>query len=155
VGDEIQADTLSRARQAVREVDEHLDVRLSRSMNTDAQFEYALQIVSTAQMETPVSAVGPNRIRVGGNVQQTKLIYGPRPAYPPLAKQARIQGVVKLNVVLSKEGTVENIEAASGHPLLVPAALDAVRQWVYQTTLLNGNPVEVVTVVDVNFTLSE
>ena len=154
-GDEIQADTLSRVRQAVRDVDEHLDVRLSRSMNTEGQWEYALQIVNTAPMETADSAASPRRIRVGANVQQANLIYSPKPAYPPLAKQARIQGVVRLNAVVSKEGTVENLDAASGHPLLVPAALDAVRQWVYRPTLLNGEPVEVVTVVDVNFTLLE
>ncbi len=154
-GDEIQADTLSRVRQAVQEVDEHLDVRLSRSMNTEGQWEYALQVVSTAQMETHVSSGSPRRIRVGANVQQANLIYSPKPVYPPLAKQARIQGVVRLNAVVSKEGTVENLDAASGHPLLVPAALDAVRQWVYRPTLLNGEPVEVVTVVDVNFTLLE
>jgi protein TonB len=106
-------------------------------------------------METADSAASPRRIRVGANVQQANLIYSPKPAYPPLAKQAHIQGVVRLNAVVSKEGTVENLDAASGHPLLVPAALEAVRQWVYRPTLLNGEPVEVVTVVDVNFTLLE
>src|SRR5438445_3597416 len=96
-----------------------------------------------------------SRIRVGGNVQQAKLVKQPRPVYPPLAKQARIQGVVRLNAIIGKDGTIQDIKAASGHPLLVPAALEAVRQWVYKPTLLNGNPVEVVTVVDVNFTLSQ
>ncbi len=82
-------------------------------------------------------------------------VSAPKPAYPPLAKQARIQGVVRLNAIIGKDGTVQDLQAASGHPLLVPSALDAVRQWVYKPTLLNGNPVEVVTVVDVNFTLSQ
>ena len=154
-GDEIQADTLLRVRQVVRELDEHLDVRLSRSMNTEGAWEYSLQIVSTAPMETPAGETGPNRIRVGGNVQATNQIYAPRPAYPPAAKQARIQGQVKFNVIIGKEGTVQNIQAISGHPLLVEAAMDAVRQWVYRPTLLNGNPVEVATVVDVNFTLMQ
>src|SRR5580658_640339 len=97
----------------------------------------------------------PQRIRVGGNVQQAKLLQQPAPEYPPLAKQARISGVVRLNVIIGKDGTVENLTVASGHPLLVPPAMEAVKQWVYQPTLLNGQPVEVVTQVDVNFTLVE
>jgi len=97
----------------------------------------------------------PQRIRVGGNVQQAKLIRHPMPIYPPLAKQARIQGVVHLQAVIAKDGTIQELHAISGHPLLVPAALEAVRQWVYQPTLLNGEPVEVVTQIDVNFTLSQ
>ncbi len=95
------------------------------------------------------------RIRVGGNVQQAKLVRQPKPIYPPLAKQARIQGVVKLNAIIGKDGTIMNLNAVSGHPLLVPAAMDAVKQWVYAPTLLNGEPVEVVTQIDVNFTLSQ
>ena len=99
--------------------------------------------------------VTPQRIRVGGNVQQAKLIRQPKPIYPPLAKQARISGVVKLNAIIGKDGTIQNLTVASGHPLLVPAAMEAVKQWVYQPTLLNGEAVEVVTRIDVNFTLSQ
>lgn len=95
----------------------------------------------------------PNRIRVGAAVMEQKLIRKIDPVYPPLATQARISGIVKLNVTISKEGAVANIMVISGHPLLIPAALDAVKQWVYQPTLLNGAPVEVVTEVDVNFGL--
>ena len=98
---------------------------------------------------------GPQRIPVGGNVQQAKLVRQPRPVYPPLAKQARIQGVVKLNAIISRDGTIQNLTVLSGHPLLVPAAMEAVKQWVYAPTLLNGEPVEVVTQIDVNFTLSQ
>lgn len=60
-----------------------------------------------------------------------------------------------MNAVIGKDGTVQNLEVISGHPLLAPAALEAVKQWVYKQTLLNGNPVEVVTVIEVNFTLSQ
>jgi protein TonB len=88
-------------------------------------------------------------------VQQTKLVSQPRPVYPPEAKQAHIQGVVQLSATIAKDGTVRNPEVISGHPMLVQAALDAVRQWVYQPTLLNGQPVEVITQVDVNFTLAQ
>jgi periplasmic protein TonB len=103
----------------------------------------------------PPEKKAPTRIRVGGNVQQAKLIRQPRPVYPPLAKQARISGVVRLSAVISKNGTIQELQVISGHPLLVPAALEAVKQWVYQPTLLNGEPVEVVTQIDVNFTLSQ
>ncbi|HYI92431.1 MAG TPA: energy transducer TonB [Bryobacteraceae bacterium] len=99
--------------------------------------------------------VTPKTIRVGGNVQAAKLVRQPKPVYPPLAKQARIQGVVRFNAVIGRDGTIQNLTLAGGHPLLVPAATEAVRQWVYQPTLLNGEPVEVVTQIDVNFTLSQ
>ncbi len=95
------------------------------------------------------------RIRVGGNVQQAKLLRKPMPVYPPLAKQARIQGTVKFTAVIGTDGTIRNLQLLGGHPLLVPAAQEAVKQWVYQPTTLNGEPVEVVTQIDVNFTLSQ
>jgi periplasmic protein TonB len=97
----------------------------------------------------------PERVRVGGNVQSAKLVAQPKPSYPPLARQARIQGTVRLEAVISKDGTIENLTVVSGHPLLIQAALEAVKQWRYQPTLLNGVPVEVVTTVDVNFTLGQ
>jgi periplasmic protein TonB len=104
------------------------------------------------KVEKPVA---PQRIRVGGQVQAAKLIRQPRPIYPPLAKQARISGHVILNAIIGKDGTIQNLTVASGHPLLIPSALEAVKQWVYQPTLLNGDAVEVVTQIDVNFTLSQ
>jgi protein TonB len=102
----------------------------------------------------PVKAA-PKRITIGGNVQQAKLVRQPKPVYPPLAKQARISGVVHLAAVISKDGTIQDLKVISGHPLLIPSALEAVKQWVYQPTLLNGEPVEVSTQIDVNFTLSQ
>jgi len=96
----------------------------------------------------------PQRIRVGGQVQGAKLIKKPTPNYPPLAKQARIQGTVKFTAIIGKDGTIQNLTLVTGHPLLVQAAQDAVKQWIYQPTLLNNEPVEVVTEIDVNFTLS-
>ncbi|HUJ20652.1 MAG TPA: TonB family protein [Bryobacteraceae bacterium] len=100
-------------------------------------------------------AAPPQRIRVGGQVQQANLIRQPKPIYPPLAKQARIQGVVRFNAIIGRDGTIQNLTLISGHPLLVPAAQEAVKQWLYKPTLLNGEPVEVATVIDVNFTLSQ
>ena len=93
--------------------------------------------------------------RVGGDVQRAKQVYAPLPAYPPLARQGRISGVVRLNAVIGKDGTVEQLSVASGHPLLIRAAVDAVSQWRYRPTLLNGEPVEVITQIDVYFTLSQ
>jgi protein TonB len=90
---------------------------------------------------------------VGGNVQAAKLVYGPKPIYPPLARQARISGTVRLQAIIAKDGTVIELQVLSGPALLVQAATDAVRQWRYQPTLLNGEPIEVVTTVDVIFSL--
>ncbi len=94
------------------------------------------------------------RIRVGGMVQQANLISNPKPIYPPLAKAARIQGTVVLEAVISKQGTIENLSVLSGHPLLIQSAIDAVKQWRYKPTLLNGEPVEVITTITVNFSLT-
>jgi protein TonB len=102
----------------------------------------------------PPPKEAPSRVRIGGNVQQAKLISQPRPVYPPLARSARIQGTVRLQAIIAKDGTIIQLEVLSGHPLLIQAAQDAVRQWRYQPTLLNGEPVEVVTTVDVIFSLS-
>lgn len=96
-----------------------------------------------------------NRIRQGGNVTQANIINRVQPMYPPLARQTRIQGTVKLHAIISKTGTVQQLEVVSGHPLLVQAALDAVRQWRYRPTLLNGEPVEVDTTIDVVFSLNQ
>jgi TonB family protein len=96
----------------------------------------------------------PQRIRVGGNVQAANLIRTVKPTYPPLAKQSRIQGTVHFTAIIGKDGTIQNLQLVSGHPFLVEAAAEAVKQWVYRPTLMNGEPVEVITQIDVNFTLS-
>jgi protein TonB len=95
------------------------------------------------------------RITVGGNVQQALLINQPRPSYPPLAKQARISGSVRFTAIIGRDGTIQNLNLVSGHPLLVSVAQEAVKQWRYKPTLLNGEPVEVVTQIEVNFTLNQ
>lgn len=102
----------------------------------------------------PAPEPGVKRITVGGNVQRAKLKHEVRPEYPTLAQQARIQGTVRFSILLATDGTVKNIVLLGGHPLLVQPAMDAVRQWVFNTTLLNGEPVEVVTEVDLNFSMS-
>jgi protein TonB len=97
----------------------------------------------------------PDRIRVGGNVIAANLIKKVTPTYPPLAKQARISGQVRFTAIIGKDGTIQNLQLVSGHPLLVAAAQDAVKQWIYKPTLLNNEPVEVITQIDVNFSLSQ
>jgi len=96
----------------------------------------------------------PMRIKVGGNVQAANMIERAAPVYPPEAKAAGIQGTVQLDVLIGVDGGVKRINAMAGPPMLVSAAEAAVRQWRYRTTLLNGNPVEVITQISVNFKLS-
>ncbi len=111
--------------------------------------------VLSSAVPPPPKPTTPKRIRVGGQVEQARWIYHPNPEYPPLAKMARIQGVVRLEAIISKDGTIQDLKMIQGHPLLVKSAMEAVGKWRYQPTLLNGEPVEVVTEIDVNFTLSE
>ena len=79
------------------------------------------------------------------------VVYRIEPAYPPLAREARIQGVVVLTAIINKDGNIQNLQLVSGHPMLAPAAIDAVKHWRYKPFLLNGQPVEVETTVTVNF----
>jgi protein TonB len=96
----------------------------------------------------------PQRVRVSSGVQSGLLIRKVQPTYPPLARQARIQGTVVLQAQISKTGDIENLQLVSGHPMLAPAAIEAVKQWKYKPYLLNGEPVEVETTVQVNFSLA-
>ena len=93
------------------------------------------------------------RIKLGGQVVAAKLVAQPQPVYPPLARQARIQGNVVLHAIIDKDGRVGELQVISGHPLLVQSALEAVRNWRYQPTQLNGDPVEVDTTITVSFVL--
>ena len=111
--------------------------------------QWVQKALDTKQQRAEQSS--PSGIRVGTAVQEQNLIHRVEPVYPHLAVRARISGVVKLDVTISREGRVANIMLLSGHPLLVQPALDAVKEWVYQPTLLNGAPVEVITEVDVDF----
>ncbi|MGA1984860.1 MAG: energy transducer TonB [Candidatus Sulfotelmatobacter sp.] len=110
-------------------------------------------IISATPVAVPKVAT-PTRVRVSSGVSSGLLIRKVNPAYPPLARQARIQGVVILQAQISKDGSIENLQLISGHPMLAPAAIEAVKQWKYKPYLLNGEPVEVDTQVQVNFTLA-
>lgn len=109
-------------------------------------------IVSSTPMAVPKVAT-PQRVRVSSGVSTGLLISHPQPAYPPLARQARIQGTVILQAEISKTGDIQNLRLVSGHPMLAPAAIEAVKRWKYKPYLLNGEPVEIQTQVTVKFSL--
>jgi len=137
---------------------EHLIHRAQNLDSANLEWPAALERLKTAHEHAALIPPAGNskkvqRIRVGSQVQQSNLIQQAPPVYPPLARQARIQGVVRFNVIIGKDGRVSQIVVISGHPLLITAAQDAVQQWIYRPTLLNGDPVEVATIVEVQFML--
>ena len=116
-------------------------------------------IVTQAPVAVPKEAVPPppptpQRVKVSAGVTAGLLMTKVQPQYPPLAKQARIQGTVVLQAVIGKDGSIQKLHALSGHPMLIQSAIDAVSQWKYKPYYLNGQPVEVDTQVTVNFTLA-
>ncbi|HEV2176720.1 MAG TPA: energy transducer TonB [Terriglobia bacterium] len=92
-------------------------------------------------------------VRVGGQVQAAKLIFHPQLEYPAIAKEAGVEGLVRLRAVINKDGTIKDLKIINGHRLLAGAAVDGVRHWRYQPTLLDGAPIEVETEIDVDFKL--
>jgi len=97
------------------------------------------------------AAVKPLRV---SHWAEGNIAYRIQPSYPPIARQARVQGSVALRAIISKAGTIENLVVVSGHPMLVKSAIEAVRQWRYRAYLLNNEPIEVETEITVNFVLS-
>lgn len=118
------------------------------------------QGIPTSQSSAPepstqssVNAETTRSVRVGGNVAQASLMYQVAPTYPPLAKSAHVSGTVLLHCIIGRDGTVQDLQYISGPPLLMKNAMDAVRQWRYKPTLVNGAAVQVDTTVSVVFTL--
>jgi TonB family protein len=99
------------------------------------------------------NGIRPGVVRIGGKVAEANVIEKVAPEYPERAMQARLEGVVEFTVMIGEDGLVKNLQLVRGHPLLVNAARDAVLQWRYRTTMLNGSPVSVMTDVVVNFAL--
>jgi TonB family protein len=151
-GDTVSKEVMEKTTQVVKEFDEHMTVFAMPAGTNEAVIQLLAPNAAAAPADSPMP---PSRIRIGGNVAATKLISQVRPVYPAEAKAQRVQGKVSLMAVIAKDGTVQSLEVVSGDPLLVPSALEAVKQWVYQPTLLNGQPVEVQTMIDVNYTLSQ
>jgi TonB family protein len=144
-GDEWNAETAQKANQAVKAFDEHLTIRQPSMIQTPG---------GAAQLDL-VIATTPGRIKVGGNVQSVMIVNKTPPIYPAAAKAAGVQGSVHLSAIVGTDGTVQQLTVLSGPVELVQAATDAVKQWAYRPTLLNGDPVQVETTIDVNFTLSK
>jgi periplasmic protein TonB len=104
----------------------------------------------------PQTGRTPERIRVGGNVTPSRLLRQPRPVYPPELQQAGVEGVVRLRAIVGKDGLVLQPQVINSvDPRLARAALDAVAQWRYQPALLNGEPIETLTQIDVSFELGQ
>jgi TonB family protein len=143
-GDRITQPALNELVATLNDVDEHL--RASVFPNKE-------KTGSAITIWLDNGGEAPKRIRVGGNVQAANIVQKINPIYPPEAKAQRIQGQVRFTVIIGKDGAVQNITLVSGDPVLAQAAREAVQKWIYKPTLLNGDPVEVVTQVDVNFTL--
>lgn len=94
------------------------------------------------------------RVKVSQGVTQGLLVHKVEPQYPPIAKEAHVQGAVILHAVIGKNGKIQNLQTVSGNPLLTSAAINAVKQWQYKPYILNGQPVEVDTTITVNFHLT-
>jgi protein TonB len=101
----------------------------------------------------PPPAAPPHPLKIS-HWAEGNIVYRMQPIYPPLARQARVQGVVELRAIISKAGMIENLVVVRGHPMLATAAIEAVRQWRYRPYLLNNEPIEVETEITVNFVLS-
>jgi protein TonB len=113
-------------------------------------------IVSSTSNLAMVPKLTPTvqRVRISQGVTKGLLVHRVEPAYPTLAKAARVQGEVVLKAVIDVNGSIQNLQLVSGHPMLVPAAITAVQQWRYKPYLLNGQPVEVETTITVIFSLT-
>ena len=96
----------------------------------------------------------PPPVRVGGRIQNARILRKVQPEYPEEALTHYVTGTVKLEAVIAVDGSVRDVQLVSGHPMLAPAAIEAVSQWRYRPTRLNGQDVEVITLIDVNFNLT-
>lgn len=115
-------------------------------------------VVAAVPVPVPAAAAPPpaqpapiQRVRAGGLVRMARPISQPQPAYPRIALMARVSGVVELEAIIGVDGRIRDVRVLSGSPLLAPAAMEAVRRWVYEPTTLNGDPVEVIAPVTVTF----
>ncbi len=166
-GDSMTMADAAKITSAVRAFDSHLMVQFNSTpagMNIRVQPQMPPVLMTNGAMTLAIPrrelgavslSAAPNAIHVGGQVQQANLISQVRPVYPPEAKAARVQGAVQFEATIGPDGRVENLVALSGPPLLVSAALESAKQWVYKPTLLNGNPVRVITTITINFTLAQ
>ena len=118
------------------------------------RFRLLAMLVALLVCRTVAQFNPPQQIQVPSGTSQGLLIYKVAPTYPPVAREARVQGTVVLQAVIGKDGTIQDLSVISGHPMLIPAAMDAVKQWRYKPYVLNGEPVLVQTTINVNFELN-
>ena len=117
------------------------------------------QLIAVKPAPPPPPALKPREaapkkpVPVGGAVQAAMILRRVDPVYPQIARQARVSGLVKLEAIIGEDGAIRELRVITGHPLLVRAAIDAVKQWRYRPTLLNKVPVAVITQIEVNFRL--
>ena len=141
---------MNQIRETVKSIDSHY-VAMFVSENASEDLTLRMILSSGAGSSSQLMPTGP--VRVGGNVQASNLLKRVEPVYPSLALQARISGTVRFTIIISPTGNVTRMTVESGHPLLIPAAQEAVKQWTYRPTHLNGQPVEVQTTAEVEFKL--
>ena len=151
-GDTVSRVEWERLRESLRGVDEHLVLIMQGIGNGDPQRSNVnLRILLQADGANPA---GPRPVAVGEAVASSRVLLKVPPEYPSVARLARVQGAVQLGVTIGPDGKVQDVQLISGAAMLAQAAVDAVRQWVYQPLLLNGQPVAVQTTVTVNFVLN-
>ena len=175
INDVLTADLLGQTLSVVHAFDSHLGTIVNPVSATEAMLSIAPTGASAATVSLPVRETAPARVpdiqsaltsppqaqaevrtvHIGSNVASANIVNEVPPAYPPLAKAAGVQGVVKFEVTIGTDGSVKDLKLLSGPPLLVNAAMQSVSQTIYKPTLLNGAPVSVITTVDVNFTLAQ
>ena len=158
-GDLWSPEASQRTAEAVRAFDSHLVITANATDGGDWTLSIETPEAHANYFNTRAASVSNSvpagAVRVGGNVQAALLISQVRPNYPPLAKAARVQGTVKFDATIGKDGTMQDLTVVSGPPLLIQSAMDAVKKWVYSPTLMNGVAVDVVTTIDVSFTLAQ
>jgi TonB family protein len=164
-GDTASPEQLRQTEDALRAFDEHLSYAV-RANGSDQAYNLVISANTAGAVSamipplpacSPASSAttAPNPIRVGAAVQAANLVRQVEPVYPPLAKAARVQGIVTLEATIGADGSVKNLRVVSGPPLLLQSAIQAVQQWQYKPTLLNGQPVAVITTIEVNFALTQ
>ena len=141
--------------EAVAPMPDSTGIGVIGSTGTSSGRGSVIQSILSAAVNVLPPPVRPVAVRpiLTSQLMEGFLLHKVQPQYPPLARQARIQGAVVLQAVISRDGTIERLQVFSGHPMLIPSALAAVRLWRYRPYLLNGEPVEVETQVTVNFVL--
>jgi protein TonB len=156
-------ETIGRVTAEIRQIDEHSQVSVTLGPDAPPFSPGAILRIAISSIAfppeadvayTPLPDPTGKRVTLGGEAAAANLVTKVNPTYPPLAKQARIQGAVECMAYLGTDGRVLNVQLLSGHPLLAPAALAAVKQWVYNPTLRDGKPVEVMTRVTITFGLT-